>query len=153
IHDGSRKRWQTAARQQQAAAAGTRIGYDRAHPSYWEPAGPEQSAWCTAIRRAAVCCIMETFPIVKRKDIKHTTITDENGQFTHPGTNITKDTTLSIYDAMTESIRTGVLYQARLDPPSGPPIDSNGNFIPMAQWDKSNWPQHIHAARATEIQT
>ncbi len=102
--------------------------------------------------RHAVEYIMETFPIVKRKDIKRTTITDENGEVTQPGTYITKDTILSIYDAMTESIRTGVPYQTRLDPPPGPPVDSEGNFIPMAEWDAANWPSHIHPPRV-EVMT
>jgi hypothetical protein len=97
--------------------------------------------------RHAVEYIMETFPIVKRKDIKRTTITDENGQVTKPGTYITKDTILSIYDAMTESIRTGVPYQTRLDPPPGPPTDADGNFIPISEWSPSNWPSHIHPRR------
>ena len=97
--------------------------------------------------RHAVEYIMESFPIVKRKDIKRTTITDENGQVTQPGTYITKDTILSIYDAMTESIRTGVPYQTQLDPAPGPPTDADGNFVPMAQWDTANWPRHIHPQR------
>ncbi len=97
--------------------------------------------------RHAVEYIMETFPIVKRKDIKRTTITDENGQVTQPGTYITKDTILSIYDAMTESIRTGVPYQTRLDPPPGPPVDSEGNFIPYSEWTAELNTSHIHEGR------
>ena len=97
--------------------------------------------------RHAVEYIMETFPIVKRKDIKRTTITDENGQVTQPGTYITKDTILSIYDAMTESIRTSIPYETSLDPAPGPPVDSEGNFISVATWGKSNWPRHIHPLR------
>ena len=92
--------------------------------------------------RHAVEYIMETFPIVKRKDIKRTTVLDDTGQITQPGTYITKDTILSIYDAMTESIRTGIPYQTRLDPPPGPPTDSEGNFIPMEDW--RGQPIHIH---------
>ena len=92
--------------------------------------------------RHAVEYIMETFPIVKRKDIKRTTVLDDTGQITQPGTYITKDTILSIYDAMTDSIRTGTPYQTRLDPPPGPPTDSEGNFIPMEDW--RGQPIHIH---------
>ncbi|MBP8644736.1 MAG: hypothetical protein KBH99_01280 [Syntrophobacteraceae bacterium] len=55
--------------------------------------------------RDAVAYIMDTFPIVKRKDEARW------------GTYRTKDTILEIYDAMMEAIRTGRPYQTRLDPP------------------------------------
>ena len=76
-----------------------------------------------------------TFPIVKRRDIARTG--NENG---NNGRYITKDTILEIYDEMAEAIRTGQPYQTRLDPPPGPPTDTEGNFIPMAEWDPNNWP-------------
>lgn len=53
--------------------------------------------------------IMETFPIVKRKDEQ------KYGEYR------TKRVILKIYDAMTEAIRTGQPYQTLLDPP---PADS-----------------------------
>jgi hypothetical protein len=53
--------------------------------------------------------IMETFPIVKRKDI------EKHGRY------LTKETILAIYDAMAEAIRTGQPYQTRLDPPPADP--------------------------------
>ena len=59
--------------------------------------------------RDAVSYIMDTFPIVKRKDEEKY------------GTYRTKDTILAIYDAMSESIRTGRPYQTRLDPPPADP--------------------------------
>jgi hypothetical protein len=59
------------------------------------------------IDRDDVDYIMETFPIVKRRDIQ---------QY---GTFRTKDLILQIYDAMNEAIRTGASYQALLDPPPG----------------------------------
>lgn len=59
--------------------------------------------------RHAVEHVMETFPIVKRKDeAKH-------GEYR------TKRVILEIYDAMTEAIRTGHPYQTRLDPPPADP--------------------------------
>ena len=58
-----------------------------------------------------------------------------------------KDAILSIYDGMQTAIDTGQSYQTRLDPPPGPPTDNEGNFIPMANWDESNWPAHIHSQR------
>lgn len=61
------------------------------------------------IERDDVAYIMDTFPIVKRKD-----------EAAH-GSYRTKDTILEIYDAMTEAMATGQPYQTRLDPP---PADS-----------------------------
>jgi hypothetical protein len=56
-----------------------------------------------------VAYIMDTFPIVRRKD-----------ELTH-GCFRTKDTILSTYAAMQEAIRTGQPYQTRLDPPPADP--------------------------------
>ncbi len=59
--------------------------------------------------RHAVSYIMDTFPIVKRKDeAKH-------------GTYRTKETILQIYDALALSIATGVPYQTLLNPPPADP--------------------------------
>lgn len=99
--------------------------------------------------RDAVEYIMETFPIVKRKDIARTEVKNAAGEVVTPGTYITKDTILEIYDEMATAIATGGPYQTRLNPPPGPPTDSNGNFIPMAKWDPNNWPSHIHPPRST----
>ena len=85
----------------------------------------------------AVEYIMDTFPIVKRRD------EEVYGSFR------TKATILEIYDALTESIRTGKPYQTRINPPPGPPCDMEGHFIPMEQWDSNNWPSHIHRPRPT----
>lgn len=60
--------------------------------------------------RHAVAYIMDTFPIVKRKD-----------EAKHGGVYRTKETILQIYDALQESIRTGQPYQTRLDPPPADP--------------------------------
>ena len=59
------------------------------------------------IERDDVDYIMETFPIVKRKDEQR------YGSFR------TKEFILEIYDAMTEAARTGKPYQTILDPPPG----------------------------------
>ncbi len=59
-----------------------------------------------ATPRDAVAYIMDTFPIVRRKDEK---------KYDHDYR--TKRVILEIYDAMQESIRTGQPYQTRLDPP------------------------------------
>ena len=57
------------------------------------------------IERDDIDYIMETFPIVKRKDEK------EHGEYR------TKRMILEIYDEMAEAARTGGEYQTRLDPP------------------------------------
>ena len=59
--------------------------------------------------RDAANYIMETFPIVKRKDM---------GKY---GEYRTKRVILEIYDEMTEAMRTGKPYQTRLDPPPADP--------------------------------
>ncbi len=59
------------------------------------------------IERDDVDYIMETFPIVKRKDEQR------YGSFR------TKELILDVYDAMAEAVRTGVPYQTFLDPPPG----------------------------------
>jgi hypothetical protein len=56
--------------------------------------------------RAAVAYILDTFPIVKRKDEAKW-----NGDYR------TKRVILEIYDAMAEAMRAGVSYQTRLSPP------------------------------------
>jgi hypothetical protein len=59
------------------------------------------------IERDDVDYIMETFPIVRRKDEQRY------------GTYRTKELILEIYDAMTEAARTGKPYQTILNPPPG----------------------------------
>lgn len=62
------------------------------------------------VARDDVDCIMETFPIVKRKD-----------EAAHDGTYRTKRVILEIYDAMAQAMETGEPYQTRLDPPPADP--------------------------------
>ena len=61
------------------------------------------------IERDDVDYILDTFPIVKRKDVA------EHGEYR------TKRLILEIFDAMHEAIKTGESYQTRLDPPPGDP--------------------------------
>jgi hypothetical protein len=91
--------------------------------------------------RHAVSYIMDTFPIVRRKDEA------KYGEYR------TKRVILEIYDQMTviieanEAIRAANpgkseeelrpllrSYHSPLNPPPGPPTDANGNFIPYADW-------------------
>ena len=67
--------------------------------------------------RHAVDYIMDTFPIVRRKD-----------EAKYDGDYRTKRVILEIYDAMQEAIRTGQPYQTRLDPP---PADQRCCHPPM----------------------
>ena len=115
-------------------------------PAEWGQENPELKEMFPT-PRDAVDYLMETFPIVKRKDIKRTAVLNESGEVTTEGTYITKDTILSIYDEMQQAIDSGEPYETRLDPPPGPPTDPDGNFIPMDQWDEANWPEHVHEAR------
>lgn len=85
--------------------------------------------------RDAVAYIMDTFPIVRRKDEEK-----YNGDYR------TKRVILEIYDAMQEAIRTGQPYRTRLDPPPGPPQDADGKLISYAQI-AHNPPPHIHLPR------
>jgi hypothetical protein len=78
---------------------------------------------------------METFPIVKRKDLRDF------------GTYRTKLRILEIYDQMTHCLANNTEYCSTLNPPPGPPCDKEGNFIPVEKWDKNNWPKHIHTCR------
>ena len=82
--------------------------------------------------RHAVEYIMETFPIVKRKDEK------EYGEYR------TKLRILEIYEHMTHCLATNTEYLSTLNPPPGPPCDAEGKYIPVDKWDKNNWPKHIH---------
>ena len=85
--------------------------------------------------RHAVEYIMESFPIVKRKDEK------EYGEYR------TKRRILEIYDAMTplfESEAPQAFYSSPLDPPPGPPCNADGSFVPVQDWDEHNCPSNIH---------
>ncbi len=101
--------------------------------SEWRESGSKELLEYFPTPRHAVEYIMETFPIVKRKD------EEAHGHYR------TKDTILEIYDEMAEAIAANeaaraagqpatAQYQTRLDPPPGPPTDESGNFIPYADW-------------------
>lgn len=75
----------------------------------WKSTGTKELLSYFPTPRHAVDYIMDTFPIVKRKDEQ---------QY---GSYRTKDKILEIYDKMTESIRTGKPYQTLLNPPPADP--------------------------------
>ncbi len=100
--------------------------------SDWQTQGTPELLSYLPTPRHAVEYIMETFPIVKRKDLRDY------------GTYRTKLRILEIYDQMTNCLTTNTVYRSTLNPPPGPPCDENGSFIPVEKWDKNNWPKHIH---------
>jgi hypothetical protein len=100
--------------------------------SDWHTQGTQELLAYLPTPRHAVEYIMETFPIVKRKDLRDY------------GTYRTKLRILEIYDQMTHCLATNTEYRSTLNPPPGPPCDENGSFIPKEQWDANNWPMHIH---------
>jgi hypothetical protein len=69
-----------------------------------------------------VAYIMDTFPIVRRKDEELY------------GAYRTRDTILEIYDALAEAVRTGQPYQTRLNPPPADPGMAHGAkpVVPLA---------------------
>lgn len=89
------------------------------------------------IDRDDVDYIMETFPIVKRKD------EEKHGEYR------TKRVILEIYDEMAKAMRTGTPYQTRLDPPPGPPKIELPEWKP-GQPKPEDWPSHIHAPKGCE---
>jgi len=82
--------------------------------------------------RQAVEYVLETFPIVKRKDEQ------KYGQYR------TKNHILEIYDEMAECMANGTEFKSSLNPPPGPPVNSDGSFLSMYQWDRHDLPAHIH---------
>ena len=60
--------------------------------------------------RDAVAYIMDTFPIVRRRDEEK-----------YDGDYRTKRVILEVYDAMSEAMRTGKPYETILDPPPADP--------------------------------
>jgi hypothetical protein len=87
--------------------------------------------------RAAVEYIMETFPIVKRKDL------DAHGHYR------TKDRILALYDQLQTCLASGQPFTSSLSPPPGPPTNPDGSFASLPAWPKgapmpANWPSHIH---------
>jgi hypothetical protein len=104
----------------------------------WRPAQRETAEDLTRLKqnfptpRDAVAYIMDSFPIVRRRDEER-----------FDGDYRTKRVILEVYDAMQESIHTGQSYQTPLNPPPGPPIDGNGKLVDYAAI-ATNPPPHIH---------
>jgi hypothetical protein len=87
--------------------------------------------------RDAVAYIMDTFPIVRRKD------EEAHGHFR------TKDRILALYDELQRCLASGQPFKSTLNPPPGPPTNPDGTFAALPAWPKrapkpANWPAHIH---------
>ena len=87
--------------------------------------------------RDAVAYIMDTFPIVRRKD------EEAHGCYR------TKERILALYDTLTDCLATGQPFKSTLNPPPGPPTNADGSFAALPAWPKGapkppNWPAHIH---------
>ena len=89
------------------------------------------------IERDDVDYIMDTFPIVKRKDEA------AHGEYR------TKRVILEIYDEMAEAVRTGQLYKTRLDPPPADPRAAHTwdeTYLGPTR-DPSTWWQEVETAK------
>jgi hypothetical protein len=87
--------------------------------------------------RDAVAYIMETFPIVKKKDMA-----------AH-GVYRTKERILALYDQLQSSLATNTPFLSALTPPPGPPTNADGTFAKLPPWPKgaarpAAYPSHVH---------
>jgi hypothetical protein len=103
----------------------------------WKRSASSELLQALPTPRDAVAYIMDTFPIVKRKD------EDAHGHYR------TKDRILALYDTLTNCLATGQPFKSTLNPPPGPPTNADGSFAALPAWPKGapkppNWPAHIH---------
>jgi hypothetical protein len=87
--------------------------------------------------RDAVAYIMETFPIVKKKDIA-----------AH-GVYRTKERIIALYDQLQLCLATNTPFVSALTPPPGPPTNADGSFAALPAWAPNtprpaNYPAHLH---------
>ncbi|MEN9640858.1 MAG: hypothetical protein RIR77_47 [Planctomycetota bacterium] len=87
--------------------------------------------------RDAVAYIMETFPIVKKKDIA-----------AH-GVYRTKERIIALYDQLQSCLATNTPFVSALTPPPGPPTNADGTFAKLPPWPKgaprpAAYPIHVH---------
>ncbi|OPY85727.1 MAG: hypothetical protein A4E65_00054 [Syntrophorhabdus sp. PtaU1.Bin153] len=117
----------------------------------WSGKGSKELLAYFPTPRHATEYILDTFRILRERDEAAC------------GTYRTKDTILEIYDQMVRVMAENAMavtagaqptahYQTRLNPPPGPPMDADGNFLSMADWNRANWPSHIHLPKAEAIE-
>lgn len=83
-----------------------------------------------ATPRLAVEHVMDSFPIVRRRDEQ------QYGSFR------TKEQILAVYDAMQQALQQGTTYVSPLRPPAGPPQQSDVRMVSYAELRER--PRHIH---------
>ena len=106
-------------------------------PEEWSRTASPELLKSLPTPRDAVAYIMETFPIVKRKD------EDAHGGYR------TKDRILALYDKLQHCLATGQPFKSTLNPPPRPPPNPDGTIAKLPAWPKgaarpADWPAHIH---------
>ena len=106
-------------------------------PEEWSRTASPELLNALPTPRDAVAYIMETFPIVKRKD------EEAHGHYR------TKDRILALYDELQRCLASGQPFQSTLNPPPGPPTNPDGSFAKLPAWPKgtpipANWPSNLH---------
>jgi hypothetical protein len=106
-------------------------------PEEWSRTASPELLKSLPTPRDAVAYVMETFPIVKRKD------EEAHGQYR------TKDRILALYDELQRCLALGQPFQSTLNPPPGPPTNSDGSFAKLPVWlggtpIPANWPTNLH---------
>lgn len=113
-------------------------------PEEWSRTASPELLKSLPTPRDAVAYIMETFPIVKRKD------EEAHGHYR------TKDRILALYDELQRCLSTGEPFKSTLNPPPGPPSNPDGTFAKLPAWPKgapkpTNWPAHIHPPQSHRL--
>ena len=106
-------------------------------PEEWSRTASPELLKSLPTPRDAVAYIMDTFPIVKRKD------EEAHGHYR------TKDRILALYDELQRCFTAGQPFKSTLNPPPGPPTNPDGTFAKLPPWPKgapkpATWPAHIH---------
>jgi hypothetical protein len=106
-------------------------------PEEWSRTASPELLKALPTPRDAVAYIMETFPIVKRKD------EEAHGSYR------TKERILALYDELQRCLASGQPFKSTLNPPPGPPTNPDGTFAKLPVWPKgaarpTNWPEHVH---------
>ena len=106
-------------------------------PEEWSRTASPELLKALPTPRDAVAYIMETFPIVKRKD------EEAHGCYR------TKERILALYDELQRCLASGQPFKSTLNPPPGPTTNPDGTFAKLPPWPKgapklATWPAHVH---------
>jgi hypothetical protein len=113
-------------------------------PEEWSRAASPELLKSLPTPRAAVAYIMETFPIVKRKD------EEAHGHYR------TKDRILALYDELEHCLASGQPFKSTLNPPPGPPTNPDGTFATLPAWPRGaempeRWPTNLHPPQSHRV--